>query len=45
MFTKLYKRNTGMLYRDNVHEDKVGYQAFESKSLSLMHSNAHCYHW
>ena len=34
-----------MLYRDNVHTCNAGYQAPRSKSLSLVHTNAHFCHW
>lgn len=44
-FCKIIKKTitgeTLVLYRDNVHKAKVGYQIHWSKSLTLMHTNAH----
>ena len=34
-----------MLYRDNVHADKVGYLTSGSRSLTQVQTNVHCYHW
>ena len=37
------KRNSGMLYRDNVLLDIAGYQTPGHRSLTLVHPNAHCH--
>ena len=37
-------RNTGMLYRDNVHTGKTGYQAPGSRFLTPVHTNAYWCH-
>ena len=34
-----------MLFRDNGHADKVGYQTPGSRSLTQVHTNVHCCHW
>ena len=40
-----YKRNSTMLYRDNVHAGKVGYPTPRTRSLTQGHTNAPCCHW
>ena len=34
-----------MLYRDNVHADKVGCPTPGSRFLTQVHTNVHCCHW
>ena len=34
-----------MLFRDNVHADRVGYPTPGSRSLTHVHTVVHCCHW
>ena len=44
IFIKTITKET-VLYRDNVHKAWIGYEVPWSKSLTLMHTNAHCCLW